>query len=101
MSHVVVRYRPTAEQADHNEALVRDVFAELAEEHPYGLRYATFRLEDGTFVHIAEIEGDNPLPRSAAFARFQEGIADRCEEGHAPDAQSAVLVGSYKLIAGR
>lgn len=100
MPTVVVRYRPRPDQLDHNEALVRDVFAELAETRPDGLRYATFRLDDGTFVHVADIEGDNPLNESAAFARFQEGIAERCDPGEGPTPQPAVLVGSYELIAG-
>lgn len=99
MSTVVVRYRPKPDHADHNQALVEDVFAELAATDPGGLRYATFRLDDGTFVHIADIEGDeNPLGTSAAFAAFQENIADRCEDGHGPDPQPATLVGSYRLI---
>ena len=47
-----------------------------------------------TFVHVATIEGeDNPLVSSAAFSRFQQGIADRCEEG--PIAMDATVVGSY------
>ena len=71
MSTVVVRYRPAPDRADENQALVEAVFAELAETQPDGLRYATLRLDDGTFVHIAEIEGDeNPLATTAAFAEF-------------------------------
>lgn len=100
MSTIVVRYRPKPEHADHNQELVEDVFAELAATDPGGLRYATFRLGDGTFVHIAEIDGDdNPLSTNAAFAAFQANIADRCEEGDGPDPQPATLVGSYRLIA--
>lgn len=99
MSTVVVRYRPAPDRADENQRLVEAVFAELAETDPGGLRYATYRLEDGTFVHIADIEGDeNPLGASAAFAAFQEGIADRCADGDGPDPQPATLVGSYRLV---
>jgi hypothetical protein len=100
MSTVVVRYTPKADRADENQQLVEAVFAELAETDPGGVRYATFRLADGTFVHIATIEGDeNPLQATAAFARFQDGIGDRCEEGLGPNAQPAELVGSYRLLA--
>ena len=71
-----------------------------AETDPGGLRYATFRLADGTFVHIADVEGDeNPLAANSAFAAFQENIAERCEEGHGPNPQPATLVGSYRLIS--
>jgi len=91
----VVRYRTKPEHAEANAELVRAVFDELAAHHPAGLRYATYRLEDGvTFVHVATIDGDvNPLASSPAFGRFQEGVADRCEEG--PIAMDATVVGSY------
>ena len=95
MDTIVVRYHPRADRADENQRLVEAVFAELAETRPEGLRYATLRLEDGTFVHIAQTEGDNPLGRVAAFARFQEGIAERCEPGQGPNPSPATVVGSY------
>ena len=99
MSTIVVRYTPEPEQADENEKLVAAVFAELAETNPGGLRYATYRLGDGTFLHIADIEGEtNPLASSAAFAAFQAGIGDRCVDGQGPNPQPATLVGSYRLI---
>ena len=48
----VVRYRTKSDRAEENERLIREVFAELAEEQPAGLRYAAFRLDDGvSFVH--------------------------------------------------
>lgn len=100
MSTVVVRYRPKAEHVEENQRLVEAVFAELSAQSPGGLRYATFRLDDGTFVHIADIEGDeNPLASSPAFAAFQSGIGDRCEEGAGPNPQQATLIGSYHLLA--
>ncbi len=96
---IVVQYRPQADQADHNQALVEDVFAELHGSTPGGVRYATFRLADGSFLHIADVEADpNPLSQVAAFARFQDGIGDRCDEGHGPNAQPATLVGNYRLL---
>ncbi|MGI9604114.1 MAG: hypothetical protein ACR2QE_19700 [Acidimicrobiales bacterium] len=94
MSTVVVRYRTKADRADENQALVEAVFAELAATDPGGVRYATFRLADNTFVHIADVEADpNPLPATAAFGAFQAELGDRCEEG--PNPQEATLVGSY------
>ncbi len=99
MSTVVVRYRPRADRADENQRLVEAVFAELAAADPGGVRYATFRLADGTFVHVADIEGDrNPLGDIAAFAEFQKDIADRCAPGEGPDAQPATVVGSYRFL---
>ena len=76
----VIRYTTRPECADENERLVREVFAELAQENPAGLRYATFRLADGvSFVHVAVTDGDeNPLTSSPAFAAFQADIGQRC-----------------------
>lgn len=56
MGTVVVRYRTRPEFADQNARLVEAVFAELAAADPGGVKYATFRLEDNTFVHIADVE---------------------------------------------
>lgn len=96
---IVVQYRPQADQADSNQRLVEDVFAELHSTDPGGVRYATFRLADGSFVHIADVEADpNPLGSIAAFGRFQDGIVERCEPGQGPNPQEATLVGNYRLL---
>jgi hypothetical protein len=93
----IVRYATTPEAADENARLVRDVYAELAQTRPGGLRYATFRLDDGvTFVHLAVLEAEeNPLSSTAAFARFQADIGQRLVAG--PDARDATVVGSYRF----
>jgi len=96
MSTVVVRYRTEADRADENQRLVEAVFAELAAGDPGGVRYATFRLADDTFVHIADVQADpNPLGSVEAFAAFQAELGDRCVEGGGPDPQPAQLVGAY------
>ena len=95
----VVWYRTNPQDADENAHLIRDVFAELAAERPDGLRYASFRLGDGvSFVHVAVLDADrNPLSDSAAFAKFQAGIKDRCADG--PAASDATVIGSYRFPA--
>lgn len=95
---VVVRYETRAEAAEENQRLVREVFAQLNQDRPDGLRYATLRLADGvSFVHVAVVEGEtNPLTELAAFARFQEGIGDRLVA--APERSEATLVGSYQAF---
>ena len=99
MRQVIVRYRVKPEQVAANEQLVRDVYAELAELQPDGFHYATFKLEDGvSFVHIASVEGPNPLQELAAFQRFQEGIGSRCDE--APVTAQLEEVGSYAMFGG-
>ena len=97
MRRVMVRYEVKPERAAENEGLVRAVYYELRRTAPDGLRYATFRLEDGvSFVHVAETEdGPNPLNEVEAFARFQEGIADRCVQR--PVVTQLHEVGSYRF----
>jgi hypothetical protein len=101
MTTTVVRYQVKPERADENQRLVEDVFAELAERQPAGLRYATFRLHDGvTFVHVATVEAgttSNPLFSVPAFSVFQAEIADRCDVQ--PLALGADVVGSYRLLS--
>ncbi|MBF6341482.1 hypothetical protein IU450_37220 [Nocardia abscessus] len=93
----VVRYRTHPDRAEENRRLIEQVFAELTDENPGGLRYATFQLEDGvTFVHVALHEGDGrTLARSPAFARFQRGIGGRVTEP--PMVAEAAVVGSYRF----
>lgn len=101
MGTVVVRYLPKPDRADENQRLVEAVFDELVASDPGGVRYATWRLADGTFVHIADVEGEsNPLGDIAAFAEFQKDIGDRCGPGEGPNPQAATLVGSYRLLEG-
>ena len=96
MRQVMVRYKVKPDRVEENEELVRAVYDELRDVAPAGLRYATFRLEDGvSFVHLASIEGGrNPLPEIGAFQRFQEDIRGRCDEP--PAVMELHEVGSYR-----
>jgi len=99
MTRVMVRYKVKPERVAENEELVRSVYSELAQAAPEGLRYGTFKLEDGvSFVHIAEHADDNPLRRIDAFRRFQEGIGERCDEP--PVVTELDEIGSYRLFGG-
>jgi hypothetical protein len=97
---VIVRYRTKPECADENQRLVEAVFAALAQGRPDGLRYATFRLDDGvSFVHVASVETDdgaNPLDATPEFAAFSNDIAARCDEP--PTVQVVTLVGAYRAF---
>jgi hypothetical protein len=94
---VVVQYRAKPDCADENQRLAQGIFEELARDRPAGLRYATFRLDDGiTFIHIAAVEtadGSNPLDSINAFETFGRDIAARCDVR--PNVSTARLVGSY------
>jgi len=94
MRHVIVRYKTKPEAADENQALVEAVFEELSAKQPEGLKYASFRAEDGTFIHVAGVEGENnPLVEMDAFKAFQKDLKDRCVEPPAP--LPVTKVGTY------
>lgn len=101
MKQVMVRYRLKPDRVAENEELVRAVYDELHRAEPAGLRYATFKLDDGvTFVHLA-VEtgtGSSPLADVEAFKTFREGIGDRCDEP--PVATELSEIGSYRLADG-
>lgn len=100
MKRVIVRYKVKEDQAQQNIAYIQDVFSTLENSKPEGLRYASFRLEDGvSFVHIASIEtedGTNPLAALDEFKTFTKDIASRCEE---PSVASAIeTIGHYRVF---
>lgn len=98
---VIVRYRVKPDRVAENEELVRGVYDELHRSQAAGIRYATFRLDDGmSFVHLASTEtedGRNPLSDLPAFKRFQENLGDRCDD--APVVTELREIGSYRFFA--
>jgi hypothetical protein len=100
MKRVLVRYKVKPDRVGENEDYIRKVFQELKQTGPEGLRYASFKQDDGlSFVHIASIEtaqGNNPLAESPAFKAFQAEIKDRCDEP--PVAVELNEIGSYRFF---
>jgi hypothetical protein len=97
MKRIMVRYKVKLDRAAENESHIVRVFGQLRRDGPAGLRYATFKLDDGvSFVHLVSIEtadGRDPLRDVPAFKEFTAGIRDRCEEP--PVAVVLNEVGSY------
>lgn len=99
MRAVMVRYKVKPDRAAENAKLVRAVYDELRRTDPAGLRYATFRLDDGvSFMHIAlEAEaGASPLPSVQAFKEFQRDIRERCDE--LPVVTELQAIGTFQLF---
>ena len=96
MKHMV-RYTLKADRVAENERLAVAVYDALKQVRPPGLRYATFRLEDGViFIHIVsheEADGSNALTSLPAFKAFSAGIKDRCEQP--PVRVELTEIGSY------
>jgi hypothetical protein len=99
--HVVVRYKVKPECLAEHEALVRAVFAQLAELTPAGIDYQVLRLADGlSFVHVAtQSTADNPLLLLPAFKAFIQDIKGRCEEP--PVSSEGTRLGSYDAERAR
>jgi len=98
MRTVLVRYKTAPAHAAANEALVHAVFDELRARTPEGIRYATYRLEDGvSFVHLATLASasaeDNPLTSLPSFKAFQAEQKSRCVE--LPVVTTLLAVDSY------
>jgi hypothetical protein len=102
MKRVMVRYKVKADRAAENESYIAKVFEQLKRDQPPGLRYASFKLDDGvSLAHIASLEaadGSNPLGELSAFKAFTTEIRDRCEEP--PVAADLQEIGSYKFFGG-
>ena len=100
MRRVMVRYRVKPDRVEQNEELVRAVYDELRHTEPAGLRYATFKLDDGvSFVHLAADESESdasPLSKVKAFQEFQKNIENRTDE--APVVTGVEEIGSYRLV---
>jgi len=97
MKNTIVRYKVWPEKVAENEAFVKAVYRQLHEAKLSGIRYATYKLQDGvTFQHIALFETEaaqRAFAGLSAFKDFQAGVNDRCQE--LPAVSSAEVVGSF------
>jgi hypothetical protein len=87
MKTVMVRYKLKPESVADNEALIKQVFVQLARDKPAGMRYQVFKQADGvSFVHLSAFDNQegNPLTQLDAFKAFTAGIKERCVEGPVP-----------------
>jgi hypothetical protein len=93
----MVQYRVKPERVQEHEGLIRDVFAELAQQNPNGIRYGAFRRPDGvSFVHIALITADkSPLDEIAAFKAFTARVKERCDV--MPETLELTEIGAFGL----
>ena len=96
---IAVRYKVKKGRVAENEKLIVTLFKALEAASPPGMRYASFKLEDGvSFMHLVSFEtenDDNPLGRLPEFKKFTENIAERCDEP--PAASTLEVMGNYRL----
>jgi hypothetical protein len=101
VKRTLIRYKTKPDLTGENERLIRNVFQELQQKSPAGVRYMALKLGDGTFVHFVMVDsedGASPLPGLPAFQAFQNGIKERCAE--APQVSEAIIVGDYRMLGG-
>lgn len=97
MKQNLVIYRTKPDRTEENQRLVEAVFRELHATMPGGLRYASMRLSDDTFVHVVETRDDgNALLETPAFQRFLAEIRERCLEP--PRVNAMTIVGNYRML---
>jgi len=93
----MVRYKVKADRVEENERAIRQVYEDLQRLAPPGLRYATFRLDDGvSFMHIVSHQSDaarQALLELPAFKAFTGGVKERCTEP--PVTVELTEIGSY------
>ncbi len=100
ISHTMVSYTVKPGHEQENAALVRDVFAELAQGRPAGFRYAVFQLPDSRqFVHLYTDEGAAPgalqqLPAFGAFVAAAKDLHEQPATFTEPE-----LIGDYRTFA--
>ena len=95
MPRVQIRYRIKPEFLEQELELLRAVFAELEAKRPEGLRYESFRLEDGvSFVELVETDGPGRFSQLQSFRRYRSTLDERCDEP--PVVTELDEVGAYR-----
>ncbi len=100
MSHTMVTYTVKPGREQKNAALVRAVFAELAQTRPTGFRYAVFQQsQPRQFVHLYTNEGApggalQQLPAFQAFIAALQDLHERPATFTEPE-----LIGDYRTFA--
>lgn len=94
---VMVRWKVHPDQVGPELAMLREVYDELAAAEIDGLRYATYRLEDGvSFLDVVDLpQGPGMLRQIAAFGRYRSGLEERCAEP--PVVTQLEEVGAYRF----
>ncbi|OHV20505.1 hypothetical protein BBK14_27730 [Parafrankia soli] len=97
MSAMLLRTKVKPEKAAEVEAAVKSLFAALDQARPQGIRYASYRLEDGvTYVVLLQVEEgiENPLPKVPEFLEFQQNLRGWLAEPPAPE--QLTVIGDYQ-----
>lgn len=94
----LIRATVSPEHTTAVEAAISDVFTELAEAQPSGLRYASTKADDTSYLILLEIEdpAHNPLPSLEAFQRFQAQLPQWLTGP--PVIEQLTVIGNYRVF---
>ena len=77
----MVRYRVRPDALEEHLELLHAVFAELDEVRPEGMRWESFRMEDGvSFVELAEVDVGGRFSQLETWSAYRGTHDDRCDE---------------------
>jgi len=98
MSVTMIRQKVKDGSAEEAAAATRDLFATLDRVRPEGLRYASTRVDNSTFVALFELADGIEDPRQAIpeYLRFLEQIKGWVDGP--PVIEHLEVVGSYNLF---
>jgi hypothetical protein len=98
MALQIIRAGVKPEHAAGLEAAAVKVFAALHELQPDGLRYASLRVTDDSYLILLEVADGtaNPLPSIPAFQEFQAGLPGWLSGP--PVIEPASVVGGYRVL---
>ena len=98
VSVTLVRQKVKDGHVEEAEAAVNEWFAALDRERPEGLRYASTRVDNSTFVILTEVADgiEDPRPAIPEFQRFLEHLKELVDGP--PVIEQLEIVGSYQLF---
>lgn len=94
---LMLRANIKPEKVAEAEVEVQKVFAAISQAQPEGVRYASSKTDDGNFVVLLQLEGEeNPLALLPEFKTFQENLKEFL--AGPPIQETLEVVGSYRLF---
>ena len=97
MTATMIRAQVKDECVAEAEAAARTMFAAINEARPDGVKYASTRAGDNTFLVLIQLEGDeNPLTAIPEFREFQAALPQYL--AGPPVVEQLDVLGSYGLF---
>jgi hypothetical protein len=98
MTLLLFRSKVNEDAREKTEAASAKMFAALHDAEPEGVRYASTKTADGTYLIFLQLDDPqkNPLAEVPAWIEFQANLKHWVAESEGPDALT--VIGSYRLF---